>query len=139
MSVERPGRSSLRVSPEEFERAFEQTLDSVRPSSGDDLLGMQIDFDAYLEDSDLLIDVYVRSTNNPKELIQAHCKRANSSIRIEALEAEIERIWSEQLRYRHYERHTLSRGEDEVRLNGLTVIDKRVFFVSASIVVALSG
>lgn len=97
---------------------------------------MQIDFDALLAGSELLVDVDVDRTTDPLELIRARCKRV-ASAPVETVEAEIARIWSGELRYRNYEVHTLRRTDTELRLDCLTVIDKDIFFVTASITVDL--
>lgn len=75
-------------------------------NTGDDLLGFQIDMDAYLEESDLFDWFDVKPTCDDDCMLNAKCKlKANVSL-TRAREV-IHRIWESSLRYREFADHTL--------------------------------
>ena len=127
----------MEVSREEFDKIVGQILSERPPSRGDDLLGMQIDFDLHLGGSDVFDDVDVIQASDPKNLLVARCKPASSDATPQELEAELKRIWTQDIRYRFYEAHTLDHAADKVRLHGVTVVSEDGFFVTASISVDL--
>jgi hypothetical protein len=82
---------------------------SATPSGGDDLLGMAMDVDVCLADSDLLDpdSVHVYRTTDPERLIAGSCSPAQG-VSTDAAAEEIERIWNDKLRYPYFEHHELS-------------------------------
>nr|WP_062338042.1 hypothetical protein [Herbidospora sakaeratensis] len=117
----------------EFTAVKQQVMSASFPSSGDDLAGMAIDFDAYLWRSPLLDEVSVRRTGDPGNLIAATC-RSVPGCSIADLADELRQIWSRDLRYSYFEAHVITTGERTVRLDAVTQIAPDDFYVTASIV-----
>ncbi|MFI7534216.1 hypothetical protein [Streptosporangium sp. NPDC049376] len=121
----------------EFGAVKQRVMRESFPSAGHDLDGMMVDFDIYLRQSPLMKKVRVRGTDDPGGLVVATCRSA-SGRSAEEIAAELERIWHEDLKYCHFDAHTLTLGDGEVRLNGVTQISPDGFYVTAAIVVTMS-
>ena len=80
-----------------FEADRAALIDGSEPSAGDDLLGMQMDFDAYWFMSEVLADVAVTSTGVAENLLDV---RANARpwVSDEEIESDLVRVWTEILR-----------------------------------------
>jgi hypothetical protein len=124
-----PVRQQLPGDPEadqaRFARDRQLVMSSSVPSSGENLLGMQIDFDAYLEEAAIFDgDFSVRSTEDASCLLRGE-GRAKPGFPPDVVAAKLEWAWLEHLRYKFFESHT-------VRLSGSTVIVEFVTQISAS-------
>ncbi|GAB3884491.1 MULTISPECIES: hypothetical protein [Microbispora] len=121
------------MDPSEFAAVKQQVMDESFPSSGADLDGMAMDFDAYLWHSPLIREVSVRRTGDTNNLIAATCWTVPGSSTVE-IAAELERIWLQDLSYRHFEAHMITADERAVRLDAVTQIAPDDFYVTAAIV-----
>lgn len=125
------GHDRLVLNAKAFAAEKCRVMASGRPSSGDDLLGMEIDFDILLSDSELLTEVEVRKGDNVDEMIHATCNAAPGVTAIE-VEAELRRLWIERLRYGYLEAHMVTRST-KVRLDAITQIAPGAFYVTATV------
>lgn len=110
-------------------------MDGAEPSSGADLLGMQMDFDAYWFGSRLLDAVHVTSTGDPENLLDVKAM-ARPGASDDDVTAELERIWTKDLRYGYAEAHVVTRGPEGVRLRAVTKIGPEGFYVTATVTVS---
>jgi hypothetical protein len=122
--------------PVEFEAAKQRLMSNSYPSSGDDLLGMQVDFDMLLDRSEVLTDVQVHRGDDPTCLISGTCK-AGAGVSPSQVEAELRTLWVEHLRYRYSEAHIIRRTTGHVTLDAITRIAEDGFYVTATVTVKL--
>lgn len=130
------------LTPEAFEQIRGEICTSGPPSDGDDLLGMEIDFCAFLgegtysdEEPELWRDVSVSRTEGGVWLIQAVAYGAQSDA--QEIATALPRIWMEHLRYGYREGHTIVQTENDVRLQAVTQIDPHDLWVTAQVQVLL--
>ncbi|MEO3854616.1 hypothetical protein [Acrocarpospora sp. B8E8] len=117
----------------EFAAVKQRVMGESFPSGGADLDGMAADFHVYLWHSPLITEVVVRLTRDANNLIMATCQTVPGCPTVE-LAAELERIWSRDLRYRHFEAHMIATNGRCVRLDAVTQIAPDEFYVTAAIV-----
>jgi len=75
-------------------------------NSGDDLLGFQIDIDAYLEESDLFEWIDIKPTRDEDCMLAAKCS-LKEGISLSFARDKISDVWERFLRYTEYENHSL--------------------------------
>src|SRR5690349_1333223 len=92
-------------------------LSKHRVSSGDNLLGFEIDADHFLSESALLDSVIIKRSGDPRCALTVSCKSVHAA---EAVEAELESIWLNTLRYEHWEAHEVTRHQDSVSFAFIT-------------------
>src|SRR5262249_10119582 len=105
------------------------------PSSGIDLRGMIEDFHHAVDQSPLLTPRSVKKTGDPERMIEARCEPAAEALTIPEVIAEIERVWMEELRYRHFEAHAVIHHDHEVSLDFVTLLESGSFYVTGRIAV----
>lgn len=88
-------------------------------NTADNLLGFQIDMDAYLEDSDLFEWIDVKRTSNDDCMLAAKCK-LRADIPIERAREDVCRIWEGSLRYSDFAEHSLEEKPDGFLLHFVT-------------------
>jgi hypothetical protein len=114
-------------------------MSSSVPSGGENLLGMQIDFDAYLEEAAIFDgDISVRSTEDALCLLRVE-GRAKPGLPPDVVAAKVEWAWLEHLRYRFFESHTVRLSGSTVILEFVTQIGASDFYVTGKIEVATSA
>jgi hypothetical protein len=123
------------LKPEEINRIKRKIMAQGFPSSGDDLKGMIEDFNHALDQSPILTLRRVKKTGAPDRMIEALCEPATDALTIPEIVAEVERIWMDELRYRHHEAHALSQRDYEVWLDFVTLSDPGSFYVTGRIAV----
>ena len=75
-------------------------------NTGDNLLGFEIDMDAFLEDSDLFEWIDIKQTGNDDCMLYAKCK-LKTGISIAQARKDVCRIWEDNLRYTEFAEHLL--------------------------------
>jgi hypothetical protein len=110
------------------------------PSRGDDLLGMEMDFHAYLSMLDEIDDdsVSARRTGNPEWLISASCSPAEGATVTAAAEA-VRSAWLESLRYEFTEAHHLVLDSDLASLEVVTQTAPYGLYVTGVIEIRPAG
>ncbi|MEV4248756.1 hypothetical protein AB0J63_35740 [Streptosporangium canum] len=121
----------------EFLAAKRRLMREASPSSGDDLDGMSMDFDAYLWHSPVVREVKVRHTGDTNSLIVATCVPVGGRSEAE-IGAGLEQVWLQDLRYRYFEAHMVTLAEGRVQLDVITQIALNDFYVTATIVAETS-
>lgn len=106
------------------------------PSAGDNLLGMEIDFDIRLGDLVALDpdSVHVDSTPHAEQLINARCKTADGFTLDVAIEA-IDREWEDNLRYAFAASHVWSVEGDLARMRFATQMQPAGLYVTGEVLV----
>lgn len=135
-----PGlRDELRRQEEAGFRSAVQAIASSGPaSSGDNLLGMEIDLFYYLNEDDmdaLWTDVQVDRHDGEEWLLRASAN--GSKANAEAIAAALVRVWRT-LQYRYKEVHTVTSDPDTVTLWAITQIDPGELWVTAEVRVHLT-
>ncbi len=118
--------------------AIEKFLSSARLSSGDNLLGFEMDVVAYLESEIVLFEnVHAERTGNNRKAIVVTAEVRNS--KPDEVAAELEHIWVTKLRYRHWEQHVIAVNPTSVRLSFATTTGRSTsdLLVTGEIVVSL--
>jgi len=123
---------------QEFQQTKSRVMASSVPSSGDNLLGMEIDFDAYLDIDGVLDDVLLRATGDPASLLRGTA-RGRAGIPLDRIAAELEWVWLFELRYRYLEAHFVHAIESAVTLDFVTQIGPAGFYVTGAFEVHASG
>jgi hypothetical protein len=118
-----------------FEADRAALIDGSEPSAGDDLLGMQMDFDAYWFMSEVLEDVVVSSTGAAENLLDVRAN-ARPGVSDDEIESDLVRVWTEKLRYGFAEAHVVTRTPEAVVLRAVTKIGPDGFYVTGTVTVA---
>jgi hypothetical protein len=130
---------------EDFAKAKDAIVASGMRSTGDNLLGMEIDFCVCLGDPpsagegddcpDLWQDMRISLSEGAEWLItgRAHGRLADA----DAIAAQLSRMWDQMLRYPYREAHIVSRTSDGVRLQAVTQMAPGGLWVTADVHVDL--
>jgi hypothetical protein len=129
------------LSLDDFEQLRREICASGQASGGDNLLGMELDFDAYLdhadagEDPGLWQGMVVQRHPGARWLItgQATGRREDA----DAIGAELARIWEEYLRYQDRTGHAIETARDRVTLRAVTQAAPGGLWVTAMVRVDL--
>jgi hypothetical protein len=131
------------IDPDEFEIVRAQVCASGPASSGDNLLGMEIDACAYLgdpayaeDDPELWHEMSVNRSERSEWLITG--RASGKAEDAAAIATTLSRIWDEQLRYNYQSAHTVVSTPDSITLRAVTQIDPGGTWVTAEVQVALS-
>ena len=126
------------ISAEEFDQVRREICASGPASDGDNLLGMEIDFCAYLGDPsdaderpDLWQDMVVRRSDGAEWLITGRAR--GRSDQADSIAAELSRVWEESLRYHFRAEHVVSSTPGYVRLRAVTQIGPGDLWVTAEV------
>lgn len=122
---------------DEFGQLAQKIIAQGLPLAGVDLKGMIADFHHALEASLLLSAIKVRKTGEPTHMIAAFCEPASAASSPTEIAGEVERLWTEELRYSAFEAHALVPSDEEVVLDCLTMLGPQGPYVTARIVVDL--
>jgi hypothetical protein len=130
------------VTVDEFERLRAEICASGPASSGDNLLGMEIDACAYLGDPAYAAgdpspwrDMSVQRLAGADWLITGRASGNGNDA--PSIAAELSRIWDEKLRYNFRSVHTVISAPDSVTLLAVTQIAPGGIWVTANVRVAL--
>jgi len=128
------------LSAEDFAAACRSIRTAGPPSWGDNLLGMEMDFFAYLdgamsESPPAWRDLAVHRFEDRDWLIEATARAEVTEAN--EIAASLVEIWETYLRYRYLEAHTLSTSEDRVVLEAITQAGPGQLWVTARVVVDL--
>lgn len=102
-------------------------------SGGDNLLGMQMDFDVYWDRSSLLRDVVVTRTESSDPLLSVTATSV-PGVNDAEIKHELVRIWAE-VSYTYRTACVTQSDDDEVRLEAVTQVGPGGLFVTASVIV----
>lgn len=127
-----PGGQTEAMEPTLFLTTKHRLMAEAHPSTGADLDGMAMDFDAYLWQSPAIDTVDIRRTPDPACLITATCHPTPGQSAAD-LEDALTQVWLTRLRYPHFEAHILTTTPDHVRLDAITQIAPTGFYVTATI------
>lgn len=110
------------------------------PSSGDNLLGIEMDFHAFLHGADsearpVWRDLAVRRLEDHDWLIEATAR--GDAAQAATIGARLVEIWESSLRYGHLEAHTLTTSPDRVVLEAITQSGPGQMWVTARVIVTL--
>lgn len=121
---------------EGFRNEAARVMRSGTPSSGDNLLGMEMDFFVYLGLLDALdaSSVSVRRTPYPETLIRADCA-ARPGTSVEQAADAVRQTWQEHLGYSFQKAHHLQVSGAEGLLRFVTQIGPAGFYVTGQVVV----
>lgn len=114
-------RQSVAVADQSFQESLIRVMEDGTPSKGDDLLGMEIDFTAYLSQlAEVEMDsVNVKRTGEAKQLIGVSC-RAAPGVPLESALRAVEAAWEADLRYPYFEAHKTTITDDGAYLDFVT-------------------
>jgi hypothetical protein len=127
------------LSPDAFEQLRREVCASGPASDGDNLLGMEIDFCAFLgdrADPGLWRNMAVHRQEGAPWLITGRADGRRQDA--DAIGAELGRIWGERLSYRHREGHTIEAMRNHVTLRAVTQIAAGELWVTAIVQVDLA-
>lgn len=120
-------------SDEWFSRAKSEVLASGPASDGDNLFGMQMDFDVYWDRSPLLRDVVVTRTASRDHLLSVTATSV-PGVNDTQIKHELVRMWAE-AGYTYRTACATESDDEEVRMEAVTQIGPGGLFVTASVTV----
>lgn len=123
----------------ELEELKDKVAAQYHQSPGGDLDGMIVDIRTALDKSGLLTTHRVRKTGSIHHLVEAHCRRVSPDITVQQLQAELERVWEEELRYDDFAAHAFDTTPAALVLDFLTVARSARLYVTGMIIVELVG
>jgi hypothetical protein len=136
-------KMDLMLGFEHFEQLRREICASGPASDGDNLLGMEIDFCAFLGDPEyadeapsLWQDMVVQRHEGAQWLIT--CRAIGRRQDADAIGAELARVWEECLSYRDRAGHTIETVPDRVVLRAVTQIAPGSLWVTATVQVDLA-
>jgi len=109
-------------------------MEGSEPSSGDNLLGMRMDFDVYLARSKVLSDVSVKSTGDAVNLLDVRAVARPGAGDVQ-ITSDLIRIWIEDLRYPYAEAHEVTETVEAVVFRGVTRTGPDGIYVTATVTV----
>jgi hypothetical protein len=121
----------------ELEALKDRVNERYIQSPGGDLDGMLDDMKASLSRSNMVADLRLRKTGSRHHLVEAHCRRASPLISVAQLQAELARIWEEELRYDDFAAHAFDITNSTVVLDFLTVARSAKLYMTGMIIVDL--
>src|SRR2546423_1534981 len=98
-------------------------VSQLRPRSPGDDQG----FPHALDQSWLLTPRSVKRTGQPDRMIEASCEPAADTITVPEVIVETERVWTEELRYTHFEAHAVIHHDYDVSLDFVTLSEPGSF------------
>lgn len=124
---------------DDFGRAVLRVMADGPPSSGDNLLGMEMDFFIRLGDLEEIDSdsVEVKRTGSAECLIRA-C-RAASGVSLGAAADDVRREWLLNLRYNHFEAHRVRTEPTSAALEFVTQIGPGSFYVTGRVEIVPSA
>jgi hypothetical protein len=133
----------MMLSLDDFEQLRREICASGPASSGWNLAGMEIDFDAFLndhvyadEDPGLWQNMVVQGHQGAQWLITGRAEGRRQDA--DAIGAELARIWERYLRYRDRAGHTIEAAPDQVTLRAVTQMAPGGLWVTAIVQVDLA-
>lgn len=122
---------------DEFVAVRKRIIASHRPISGGNLTGMMADFYHMFGESGLLSGATINKSGNLKGIIEAHFSISSSLLGVLAIQTELERIWTEEIRYRHYDAYCIRAEKTSITLDGITMPSNDEYYVTVSIAIEL--
>lgn len=125
---------------DDFGRAVLRVMADGPASSGDNLLGMEMDFFIRLGDLEEIDgdSVEVQRTDSPECLIRASC-RAAPGVSLDAVADGVRREWLLNLRYNHFEAHCVRTEPTSAVLEFVTQIGTGSFYVTGRVEIVPSA
>jgi hypothetical protein len=118
-----------------FDETKARIIRTAPGSAGDNLIGMRVDFEHYLESSGLFTDIAVRIDPEIPGVLNATGRVVDIGLTEVRLEGALVAIWQQFLRYRSFEAHDIASTESETTLRFITQIDVDGFFVTGAITI----
>jgi hypothetical protein len=124
------------MNDDEFRERALAIMQDGTPSTGDNLLGMEIDFDVRLGDLPAVDSdsVKVGTTGHAERLLDAACTVADGFTLDAAMEA-ISTVWLGDLRYPYIEVHHWSPGPTAARMRFITQMGPKRMYVTGDVTV----
>lgn len=118
---------------EEFNRRWEEIRRECEPARGEPRRGMESDFTAAFEASPLFTHVKLKRSAEPDYHLRVFAT-ASPKATVSELEAELRRIWLEELRHNPGEEaHVLERGARSLVLDGVTAPALGEYYLSTRV------
>ncbi len=104
-----------------IENKITDALSRVPISTGDNLLGFQIDIDyGLLEYRDIFEDADVKETGEPRCALLATTNVKDETLTADYVAKMLEELWLKSLRYQHWEAHSIEKLKDQLVLRFVT-------------------
>jgi hypothetical protein len=122
------------VPSETFDDVVARVARDGEPSSGDNLLGMQMDFDAYLSMLEAIDggSISVERTDRPDRLLRVSCRAADKVSLAVAAQFVVD-TWKSRLRYAYLEQHQLVEAEGVAVLDFVTQMGPGRLYVTGRV------
>jgi hypothetical protein len=119
----------------QFEAVRHAVMASGRPYHSADLDGMTADIQYHLGNAALFDRIRVDKTGDRHRLLVVRCRPASPGISLQQVAAELERIWTQDLRFEHQAAHDLQVNDDTVTLRFVTQWAPGGPYVTGSVIV----
>jgi hypothetical protein len=123
----------------QFEIVRHAVTASGRPYSGANLDGMAADIVYHLGNAAVFDRIRVKKTGDRRRLLVVRCRPAGRDISTQQVAAELERIWTEDLRLEHQAAHVLQVKDETVTLRFVTHEHPGGLYVTGSVIVSWSA
>ncbi|MCG8043912.1 MAG: hypothetical protein JAY72_21185 [Candidatus Thiodiazotropha endolucinida] len=117
-----------------IEETINTVVSSLFPSSGDNLLGMDIDICHYFESNTKLKFISRRQTGDPGCMFVVHLEATEDAHDIADISSALEEVW-DNLAYSYFESRTIKKYKRKAVLRFVTVIDENSFYVTGNAIV----
>jgi hypothetical protein len=123
----------------QFEAVRHAVMANGQPSSGANLDGMAADILYHLGNAAVLDRIRVKKTGDRRGLLVVRCRPVDRDISTQQVAAELERIWTEDLRLKHRAAHVLQVKDETVTLRFVTQGHPGGLYVTGSVIVSWSA
>lgn len=117
-----------------IERTIQRVMESTAPSSGDDLLGFEIDADHFFGENEALVNATVSRTEDLSCMLELRGEVADHISSLQQLSGVLNEIW-QSLAYSHYESSSCEWYQEAMVFRFVTVISGDDFYVSGRMIV----
>lgn len=131
LSLKKKDSSIHCESAKEFDEFKDKIISKCEPSTGDNLLGFDIDLDYFLWELDFKKSDH-RMTKNKESLLEAKCKLKNNQ-KLETITKKIVEKFNDFLRYQYFAAYYLEKQGKGLVFHFITQIAKNDFYVAGRI------
>jgi hypothetical protein len=119
----------------QFKAVRHAIMANGQPYNSADLDGMTADIHYYLGTAGLFDRIGVKKTGDRRDLLVIRCRPASPGISPQQVAAQLERIWTQDLRFEHQAAHDLQVNDDTVTLRFVTQWAPGGLYVTGSVIV----
>ena len=117
-----------------IERIIQQVMESTSPSSGDNLMGFEIDADHFFGSNEAFVEAAVSRTEDLSCMLEMHGEIASHIVSLQQIGAVLNEIW-QNLAYAYCEASSCQWYKEAMIFRFVTVISGDAFYVAGRMIV----